>query len=59
MLLVGLITLSFREFPYAQNQFTGQQVLAYAVSCPDTLPEKGGLKMKDFDKLQVELDKAS
>jgi hypothetical protein len=58
MLLVGFITLSFQEFPYAQNQFTGQQDLSYSVSCPDTLPEKEGLKMKDFDKLQTELDKA-
>ncbi len=58
MLLVGFITLSFQEFPYAQNQFTGQQDLSYEFSCPDTLPEKEGIKMKDFDKLQTELDKA-
>jgi hypothetical protein len=58
MLLVGFITLSFQEFPYAQNQFTGQQDLSHELSCTDTLPEKEGLKMKDFDKLQVELEKA-
>ncbi len=31
----------------------------YESSYTDTLPEKEGITMKDFDKLQAELDKVS
>ena len=58
MLLIGGITMSFQDSPLGYSKFTGQDDFAYEGSCTDTLPDKEGITMKDFDKLQTELDKA-
>lgn len=57
ILLIGGITMSFQDTPFAYDKFSGKEDYAYESSCKDTLPEKKGIKMKDFDKLQSELDK--
>lgn len=57
MLLIGSITMSFLNSPLGYNKFTGEDDFVYESSCTDTLPEKEGIKMKDFDKLQTQLDK--
>lgn len=57
ILLTGGITMSFQDTPFAYDKFSGKEDYAYTGSCKDTLPEKEGIKMKDFDKLQAELDK--
>jgi len=58
MLLVGGITMSFQDSPLGYSKFTGEDEFVYEGCCyTDTLPDKAGIKMKDFDKLQAELDK--
>jgi len=58
LLLMGGITMSFQDSPIAYDKFSGKEDYTYENNCTDTLPEKEGIKMKDFDKLQAELDKA-
>ena len=58
ILLIGGITMSFQDSPFAYSKFSGQEDCVYKCSCKDTLPDKEGIKMKDFDKLQAELDKS-
>ncbi len=57
MLLIGGITMSFLNSPLGYNKFTGEDDFVYEGCYTDTLPEKEGIKMKDFDKLQTQLDK--
>ncbi|MEP7236813.1 MAG: hypothetical protein ABI685_03070 [Ferruginibacter sp.] len=58
ILLVGAITMSFQDFPFADSQSFGQEIYSYeGTSCTDTFPDKESMKMKDFDKLQLQLDK--
>ena len=57
MLLIAGITMSFLDSPLGYNKFTGEDDFVYESSCTDTLPDKEGIKMKDFDKLQAQLDK--
>ncbi|MBL0200868.1 MAG: hypothetical protein IPP81_12200 [Chitinophagaceae bacterium] len=57
MLLIGGITMSFLDSPIGYNKFTGEDEFTYESSYTDTLPEKEGITMKDFDKLQAQLDK--
>lgn len=56
MLLIGFSTMSFPDSPLGYSKFTGEDELVNG-GCTDTLPGKEGIKMKDFDKLQTELDK--
>ena len=58
ILLIGGITMSFQDSPFAYDKFSGKEDYICEGSFTDTLPEKEGIKMKDFDKLQAELDKA-
>ncbi len=59
MLLIGGITMSFLNSPLGYDQFTGEDEFVYEGCSVDTLPDKEGIKMKDFEKLQCELDKIS
>lgn len=56
MLLMGCITMSFLNSPIGYNEFTGEDEYIIESSCLDTLPDKEGMKMKDFDQLQAQLD---
>lgn len=58
IVLMGGITLSFQDTPFANDKFSGREASTFETGCNDTLPEKEGIKMKDFDKLQAELDRA-
>lgn len=58
ILLMGGITLAFQDTPFANDKFSGREAYTCETGCTDTLPEKEGIKMKDFNKLQAELDKA-
>ncbi len=58
MLMIGFSTMSFPDSPLGYSKFTGENDLVNEGGCTDTLPEKEGITMKDFDKLQSELDKA-
>ena len=57
MLLIGGITMSFQDSPLGYSQFTGQYDFVYEGCSTDTLPDKEGIKMKDFDNPESELDK--
>lgn len=57
MLLIGGITMSFQDSPLGYSKFTGQDDFVYEGCCTDTMPDKEGITMKDFDKLQAQLDK--
>lgn len=59
MLLIGGITMSFQNSPLGYSEFTGQDEFEYQGCATDTLPspDREGIKMKDFDKLNAELDK--
>ena len=59
VLLIGGITMSFQDSPFAYSKFSVEDDTAVMYrSCKDTLPDKEGIKMKDFDKLQSELDRS-
>lgn len=61
ILLIGGITMSFQDSPFAYSKFSAPEEYDCATYCTDTLPDKEykeGIKMKDFDKLQTELDKS-
>ena len=50
--------MSFLNSPLGYDTFTGDD-FDYKVCTVDTLPGKEGIKMKDFEKLQAELEKIS
>jgi len=56
MLLIGGITMSFNNIPLGYSEFTGEDEYVYSTCSIDTVPDSEGIKMKDFDKLQTELD---
>lgn len=61
LLLTGVITMSFQDSPFSYTQFMVEENFDVPGCMNDTLPEKefsGSMKMKDFDKLQSELDKS-
>lgn len=61
LLLTGVITMSFQDSPFSYTQFMIEENFDVPGCMNDTLPEKefsGSMKMKDFDKLQSELDKS-
>jgi len=61
LLLVGGITMSFQDSPFGNSRFEVQDSNETHNCCSDTIPGKhydGSIKMKDFDKLQSELDKS-
>lgn len=59
ILLIGGITMSFLNSPLGYDQFTGDDGFVYEGCSVDTLPDNESIKMKDFEKLQAELDKIS
>ncbi|HMU11290.1 MAG TPA: hypothetical protein PKC54_14860 [Ferruginibacter sp.] len=61
LLLVGGITMSFQDSPFSYNKFSVQESTDFYRPCRDTVPDRnynGSIKMKDFDKLQSELDRS-
>lgn len=60
LLLVAGISMSFQDSPFSYNRFAVQENNDLHKCCTDTVPDKGdngSIKMKDFDKLQSELDR--
>ncbi len=60
ILLIGGITMSFQDSPFSANKFAVQEEFDLQELGTDTVPKidcDGSMKMKDFDKLQSELDK--
>ncbi len=58
LLVIGGITMSFLNSPLGYDTFTGDDFV-YEGCSVDTLPDKESIKMKDFEKLQAELDRIS
>jgi len=59
ILLIGAVTMSFQDSPFAHSKFIVQEEEYYSNGgCADTVPDKESMKMKDFDKLQTDLDKS-
>jgi hypothetical protein len=58
VLLIGGITMSFQDSPFAYSKFSVADDPGIYSACTDTLPEKEGMKMQEFDKLQTELDRS-
>lgn len=58
ILLVAVFTMSFRDLPYAHSEFSAQEPYDDSGDCTDTLPDRETMKMKDFDRLQLDLDKS-
>jgi hypothetical protein len=58
ILLIGAVTMSFQDSPFAYSKFSVQEDYVGRGNCPDTIPDKETMKMKDFDKLQTELDRS-
>jgi chromosome segregation ATPase len=58
MLLIGAVTMSFQDSPFAYSKFSVQEDITYGENCSDTVPGKETMKMKDFEKLQTDLDKS-
>ena len=61
LLLVGVISMSFQDSPFSYNKFSVQESTDLYRPCRDTVPDRnynGSIKMKDFDKLQSELDRS-
>lgn len=61
LLLVGGITMSFQDSPFSYNKLSVQESNDLYRPCKDTVPDRnynGSIKMKDFDKLQSELDRS-
>ncbi len=58
MLLVGAITMSFKDSPVPYGKFIVKEKVQSAKNCNDTVPKKNrdAMKMEDFEKLQTELD---
>ncbi len=58
ILLIGGITVSFQDSPFAYSKFSVQEEYEPYRSCTDTVPERNAMTMKEFDKLQLDLDKS-
>lgn len=61
LLLVGGIAMSFQDSPFSYNRFAVPDSNEISTCKQDTVPEgknEGSIKMKDFDKLQAELDRS-
>lgn len=58
ILLVGAVTMSFQDSPFTHNRFTVQNEYLQSAGCADTLPQQKRTEIKDFSKLEAELDKA-
>ena len=61
ILFIGGVTMSFQDSPFAASKFTVQEDFDLQELNTDTVPEKecnGSMKMKDFDKIQSQLDKS-
>ena len=58
ILLIGAVTMSFQDSPFAYNKFLVQEDFNYGGGCADTLPDKESMKMKEFDKLQSDLERS-
>ena len=56
ILLIGAVTMSFQDSPFAYSKFSVPEDGTTEHCCTDTLPKKEGMTMKDFEKLQAELD---
>lgn len=56
MLLMGFIAMSFLNSPVGYDEFTGENEYISESTCLDTMPDKEGIKMKDFDQLQAQLE---
>jgi hypothetical protein len=57
LLLIGGVTMSFLDSPLGYSKFTGEDDFVYESCYTDTMPGKEGITMKDFDKLQAQVDK--
>ncbi|HQW92339.1 MAG TPA: hypothetical protein PKY28_04530 [Ferruginibacter sp.] len=60
-LLIGAMTMSFQDSPFGYSKFLEKDAVKISAGCADTIPDKEfmeSMKMKDFDKLQAELDKS-
>ncbi|MBK8611800.1 MAG: hypothetical protein IPL84_18200 [Chitinophagaceae bacterium] len=57
MILVAAVTMSFQDFPFDSGKLSAREEYYRSGNCTDTMPEKNGMKMKDFEKLQSDLDK--
>lgn len=58
ILLIGGITMSFQDSPFAYSRFSVQEEYEPYRGCTDTVPERNAMTMKEFDKLQLDLDKS-
>ncbi len=58
ILLIAVITMSFQENTLTYGKFLITEEYDYGGCCADTLPDKEGIKIKDFDKLQIEIEKS-
>ncbi len=59
-LLIGAMTMSFQDSPFGYSKYLEKDALKISAGCADTIPDKEfteSMKMKDFDKLQSELDR--
>ncbi|MFZ1371514.1 MAG: hypothetical protein WAR78_14090 [Ferruginibacter sp.] len=59
-LLIGAMTMSFQDSPFGYSKFLEKDAVKVSAGCADTIPDKEfmeSMKMKDFDKLQSELDR--
>lgn len=57
-LLIGGISMSFQDSPFAYSKFSVDEDPRIFQVCSDTVPDKEGIKMRDLDKLQSELDRS-
>ncbi len=61
ILLIGGITMSFQDSPFSYNKFSVEENSDLQSCIKDTIPGNecnGSMKMKDFDKLQSQLDQS-
>lgn len=59
ILLIGAVTMSFQDSPFAYSKYLIQEEFPYeGGGCSDTVPGKESMKMKDFEKLQIDLEKS-
>ncbi|HMK05041.1 MAG TPA: hypothetical protein VK489_12645 [Ferruginibacter sp.] len=61
ILLIGVVTMSFQDSPFSGGKFVVQEEFDMQETIGDTVPDKkcdGSIRMKDFDKLQSQLDRS-
>ncbi len=59
ILLIGGVTVSFQDSPIIYSQFPPvEENYECQKVCTDTVPEKEAMKMKEFEKLQADLDRS-